>query len=78
MGWGGGTVQIRVQTLFLLLRTSYDVSDRIKTYKRFKRTLFIRTKHSMRNFGVILFIKLQNDIYATVKRGKTMKNETGS
>ena len=27
----------------------------------FKRTLFIRTKHSMQIFGVILFVELQND-----------------
>ena len=35
---------------------------RSKTRKRFKRTLlFIRTKHNMRIFGVIPFIKLRND-----------------
>ena len=34
----------------------------IQTHRRFKRTLFIRTKHTMRIFGVILFIKLENDI----------------
>ena len=28
----------------------------------FKRTLFIRTKHNMRIFGLISLIKLQNDI----------------
>ena len=33
----------------------------IQTHKRFKRTLFIRTKHSMQIFGLIPFIKLQND-----------------
>ena len=33
----------------------------IQTHKRFKITLFIRTKHNMRIFGIILFIKLQND-----------------
>ena len=32
-----------------------------KHIKRFKRTLFIRTKHNIRIFGVIPFIKLQND-----------------
>ena len=30
------------------------------THKRFKITLFIRTKHNMRIFEVIPFIKLQN------------------
>ena len=34
---------------------------RIQTHKRFKRTLFIRTKHNMQMFQVIPFIKLQND-----------------
>ena len=32
-----------------------------KHEKRFKITLFIRTKHNMQIFGVIPFIKLQND-----------------
>ena len=40
--------------------------------------MFIRTKHSMRIFGVIPFIKLQNDTKTTVKRQKTMKNEMAS
>ena len=30
-------------------------------HKWSKRTLFIRTKHKMRIFGVIPFIKLQNE-----------------
>ena len=33
----------------------------IQTHKRFKIRLFIRTKHNMRIFGTIPFIKLQND-----------------
>ena len=32
-----------------------------KTHRRFKRMLFIRTKHKMLIFRVIPFIKLQND-----------------
>ena len=32
-----------------------------QTYKRFKRTIFIRTKHNMQIFGVIPFNKQQND-----------------
>ena len=31
------------------------------THKKFERTLFIRTKHTMRIFGIIPFIKLRND-----------------
>ena len=34
---------------------------KIKTHKRFKRTLFIMTKHNQQIFGLIPFIKLQND-----------------
>ena len=34
---------------------------KIQTHKKFKGTLFIRTKHNKRIFGVIPFIKLQND-----------------
>ena len=37
-------------------------------HKRFKITLFIRTKHNMQIFGVIPFIKLQNNIEITIKR----------
>ena len=32
-----------------------------KTHRRFKRTLFIRTKHKMQIFRVIPFIKLKNN-----------------
>ena len=34
--------------------------NKIQTHKRFKRMLFIRTKHNMRILGVIPFTKLQN------------------
>ena len=34
---------------------------KIQTHKRFKRMLFIRTKHNLQIFGVIHFIKLQNN-----------------
>ena len=40
----------------------------IQTHKRFKRTLFIRTKHNMRIFGLIPFIELQNDTETRVKQ----------
>ena len=33
----------------------------VQTHRRFKRSLFIRTKHSMQIFEVIPLIKLQND-----------------
>ena len=33
----------------------------MQTRKMFRRTLFIRTKHDMQIFGVIPFIKLQNN-----------------
>ena len=33
----------------------------IQIHKRFQITLFIRTEHNMRIFGVIPFIKIQND-----------------
>ena len=32
-----------------------------KTHERFAKTLFTGAKHNMRTFGVIPFIKLQND-----------------
>ena len=34
---------------------------KIQTHTSLKRTLFIRTTHNMRIFGVIPFVKLQND-----------------
>ena len=36
--------------------------DEIPTHKRFKRTLFIRTRQNMHIFGVISFVKLKDDI----------------
>ena len=43
---------------------------KIQTHKRFKRTLFISTKHSMRMFGVTPFFKQQNNTWTTVKLWK--------
>ena len=37
-----------------------SVVKQIQTHKRFKRKLFIRTKHNMQMFSVIPSIKLQN------------------
>ena len=36
-------------------------SEKTETHKRLKRTLFIRTKTQSAMFGVIPFIRLQND-----------------
>ena len=52
--------------LFILFTFIYFIlftacRNNIQTHKRLKRTLFIRTKHNMQIFGVIPFIKLQND-----------------
>ena len=54
------------------------LDPKIQTHKRFQRTLFIRTKHSMQIFGVIPFVKLQNDTQTTVKRCTTITNEMES
>ena len=40
----------------------WTIQTKDRTQKRFKITLFIRTKHNMRIFGVISFFKLQNNI----------------
>ena len=45
----------------LFQRFWQNVFEKIQTDQRFKITLFIRTKHKMLIFGVIPFIKLQND-----------------
>ena len=49
-----------------------------KHIKRFKITLFSRTKHNMRIVRVIPVIKLQIDTWTAIKRWKTMKNEMES
>ena len=46
---------VAVVCIFLFL------SNQIQTLKRFKTTIFIRTKYNMQILGVIPFIKLQND-----------------
>ena len=42
-------------------RFTASVLKQDQTHERFRRMLFIRTKHNMRIVGVIPFIKLQND-----------------
>ena len=44
-----------------LFSISEQPRSKLQTHKRFKRTLFIRTEHSLQIFRVIPFIKLQND-----------------
>ena len=43
---------------------------KIPTHKRLKRTVFIRTKYSMRIFRVSPFFKLQTNAQTTAKRWK--------
>ena len=42
-------------------RMTASVLNKIQTHKRFRRTLFVRTKHNMPIFRVIPFIKPQNN-----------------
>ena len=44
----------------------------MQTRKRFKKKLFIRPEHNLQFFGVIPFIKPQNNTYMVKKM---MKNE---
>ena len=48
--------------------------SKTQTHKRFEITLFIRTKHNKRIFGVIPLIELQNDTQTTIKRWKNAEN----
>ena len=52
------------------MATKAALSVTSKTHKRFKGTLFISTRNNVRIFGVIPFIKLQNDI-----NSETVKND---
>ena len=38
------------------------VGPKLRMHKSFKRTLFIRTRQNQQIFGVIPFVKLQNDV----------------
>ena len=64
----GSDLRLFPHTSFLAKRGGGE--ERIHTPKRFKRTLFVRTKHNIRIGGVIPFIKLKNDTHShtTVKR----------
>ena len=57
------TVKVNHQPFLLLPSANIHQQHtwKIQTHKRFKRTLFIRTKHNMQIFWVIPFIKRQND-----------------
>ena len=48
-------------------KTRSNHAERYKKQNKNKKTLFIRTKHNMRIFGVSPFFKLQNNTQATVK-----------
>ena len=48
-------------TAFWGIESNGICSKGIQTHTRFRIMLFIRTKHNMRVFGVMPFIKLQND-----------------
>ena len=55
---------------------AFQNKTRSKHMKDSKERLFIMTQtHKLQTFGVIPFIKLQNDTWTTVKRLKMMKNE---
>ena len=41
-------------------RSRIKMGSFVRTHKRLKRTLFVRTKHNMRILGLIPCIKLQN------------------
>ena len=61
-----GWIEVTSLPVTIRLRDSCRTADLvwchwIQTHKRFKITLFIRTKHNMRIFWVIPFIKLQNN-----------------
>ena len=43
------------------IMTSDVYVSQIQTYERFERTLFIRPRQNQQIFGVIPFVKLQND-----------------
>ena len=47
--------------LFFIGRIFLSLYFWIQTHERFKIMLYIRTKHNMPIFGVIPFIKLQDD-----------------
>ena len=48
--------------------SAYQPITPYQTQKRFKRTLFIRTKHNTQIFGVIPFIKLQTTLKQQLNR----------
>ena len=56
----------------------YRSKTRSKHIKDLKERYLLGQKHSLQMFGIIPFIKLQNDTQTTVKRWKPMKNEMKS
>ena len=49
---------LSVNIIIIIINTQ---NNKIQTHERFKRTLYIRTKHNLQIFGIIPFIKQQND-----------------
>ena len=47
--------------MLCILMNNKDWFDLIQAHKRFRGTLFIRTRKKQQIFGVIAFVKLQND-----------------
>ena len=45
----------------MIFAVEWALNIKIQAHKRLKRALYIRTKLNIRIFGVIPFIKLQND-----------------
>ena len=61
-GGGGGGHEIGNETGHTTDSKSFLMSKvTIQTHKRFKRTMFITTKHNKINFGVSPLFKLQNN-----------------
>ena len=53
--------RVNVSLIMIIILIIMIIIIKVQIRKRLKRTLFIRTKHDMRIFGVIPFIKLQNN-----------------
>ena len=64
---------LSLQRVGLCSRETYQI--RPKHIKGWKERYLLGQKHNLLIFGVVLFIKLQNDTLTTVKRWKPMKNE---
>ena len=50
-----------VNAAYITKISKSEIWKKIQTHKRFKRTLFPGTRQSQPIFGIIPFVKLQND-----------------